>query len=385
MRALTFDRTREDWAGTTGMVLEDVPEPELTSPKGAERSHVLIKVHYAGFCGSDRGIWWRKAFGDLVHDSLDASGANRRVFGHELFGEIVEVGSRVGPKYGYAPGDMVSTESHIVCGTCHQCRLGEFHVCDREQIIGITLDGCFAEYVKLPAKALWKTDTSRIRPEVAAIQEPFGNAVHACQVTDLRGKTVAILGTGAIGQFAILVARGMGARSVIGIEPDASRRLMARKLGCDHVLTPTRPPAEEPWRADEDLRAQVLELTDGVGADVALEMAGFNDSVNNAIRITRRGGKVVLFGLRNGNATLQDAHRVVMNGLELRGVVGRRLFETWECTRALLEQTDNGIQRAIWETILNRGVDTVVDMAEWDRTAFEGVMERHPKAILKFG
>src|SRR5690606_10397351 len=127
---------------------------------------------YAGFCGSDRGIWWRKAFGDMILGSLAEEGRTKRIVGHELLGEIVEVGSRVTEKYGYRVGDVVSTESHIVCGTCVQCRLGESHVCARDKIIGISLDGCFAEYIKLPAKALWPTDLSKIRPEVAAIQEP---------------------------------------------------------------------------------------------------------------------------------------------------------------------------------------------------------------------
>lgn len=385
MRALTFDRSREAWADSTGMVLDRVAVPELDeSSEGADRSRVVVKVKYAGFCGSDRGIWTRKSFGDMIATSLDAEGADKRVFGHEMLGEIVAVGSRVTPKYGYRPGDVVSTESHIVCGTCHQCRVGEFHVCAREKIIGISMDGCFAEYVKLPAKALWPTDLDRIRAEVAAVQEPFGNAVHACQVTDLRGKTVAILGTGTIGLFAVLIARGMGARAVIAIEPNEANRDRAARLGADHVLVPRRAPADAPYAADPELHARVLDLTDGVGVDVALEMAGFNDSVNNAIRITRRGGKVVLFGVRDGDAVLQEAHRVVMNGLSLHGVVGRRLFQTWEVTRALLEQTDNGIQEAVWKVILDEGRgDVVVDLERFDPPTFEGIMARHPKPLIR--
>src|SRR5690606_2889180 len=126
----------------------------------------------------------------------------------------------------------------------------EFHVCARDKIIGISTDGCFAEYVKLPAKALWPTDLSRIRPEVAAVQEPFGNAVHACQVTDLRGQTVAILGTGTIGLFAVLIARGMGARRILAIEPNASNRERAAQLGADHLLVPRRAPQDRPWASD---------------------------------------------------------------------------------------------------------------------------------------
>jgi len=385
MWALTFDREREDWDTSTGFVKERVAVPTLDpAHSSTDRSQVIIKVKYAGFCGTDRGIWWRKSFGDMIQGSLKEQGRTTRVIGHELLGEIVEVGPRVTQKYGYRPGDVVSTESHIVCGTCYQCRLGEHHVCSNESIIGISQDGCFAEYLKLPAKSLWRTDLSRIRPEVAAIQEPFGNAVHACQSTDLRGKTVAILGTGTIGLFAVLIARGMGARKVIGVEPDPRHQEMATRLGCDHVITPQRPPADTPWAADPALRSQVLDYTDGIGVDVAMDMAGVTTSVNNALQVVRRGGHVVLFGLRNGDAVIQDFHRIIMNGLKLHAVVGRRIFQTWDITQALLEQRENGIQDAIWEVILNRGDGALVDIAQWEKESFEDVIRQHPKAIIKF-
>lgn len=382
MRALTFDSAREDWAASTGMVLDRVPVPTLG--EGADQSWVIAKVRFAGFCGTDRGIWSRKAMGDMVLGSLETEGRTRRVFGHELLAEIVEVGSKVATKYGYKPGDMVSTESHVVCGTCYQCRLGEYHVCANDRILGVSMDGGFAEYVKLPAKALWPTDLSKIRPEVAAVQEPFGNAVHACQVTDLRGKTVAILGTGTIGLFAVLIARGMGAGKVIGIEPSAQHREQAMRLGCDHVLTPAAPPGDRPFQADPALREQVLALTDGVGVDVAMEMAGAPSSVNNAVSIARRGGHIVLFGLKNGDLQVQDFHRIIMNGQSMHGVVGRRLFQTWEVTRSLLENTQNGIQDAVWKVILNEGQDSVVDAHTFDRAAFEGVMARFTKPVLRW-
>jgi threonine 3-dehydrogenase len=382
MHALTFDSARESWAGSTGMVLDRVAIPTLDD--GADQSCVIAKVRYAGFCGTDRGMWWRKAMGDMVTGSLEAEGRTRRIFGHEMLGEIVEVGSKVASKYGYKPGDVVSTESHVVCGACYQCRLGEYHVCANDRILGVSMDGCFAEYVKIPAKALWPTDLSKIRPEVAAVQEPFGNAVHACQVTDLRGKSVAILGTGTIGLFAVLIARGMGAGKVIGVEPSAQHREQALRLGCDHVLVPGSAPADRPFAADPALREQILALTDGVGVDVAMEMAGAPSSVNNAISVVRRGGHVVLFGLKNGDATLQDFHRVIMNGQSLHGVVGRRLFQTWEITRSLLENPQNGIQDAIWKVILNEGRETIVDAATFDRAAFEGVMARYTKPVLRW-
>ena len=384
MWALTFDKAREDWASSTGLVKERIPRPRLNDPKYSDGTFVIIKVKYAGFCGSDRGIWWRKAFGDMILDSLEAEGKTRRVVGHELLGEIVEVGARVESKYGYAVGDIVSTESHIVCGTCHQCRLGDSHVCARDKIIGISTDGCFAEYVKLPAKALWPTNLDLIRPEVAAVQEPFGNAVHACQVRDLRGKTVAILGCGTIGLFAILIARGMGASKIIGVEPDPHHADLARQLGCDVVLTPAIPAAGDPHRSDPAIQDAVRAFTDGIGVDVAMEMAGFNSSLNNAIKVTRRGGDVVLFGVKNGDAVIEDSHRIVMDGLQLHGVVGRQIFGTWEITRNLLETCSNGIQDAVWDVILNRGEGTMVDLDDWEPSSFEAAIKHHPKVVIRF-
>lgn len=382
MTALTFDTLRDGWDRSTGMVKEQVPVPQFDREE--DHASVLIKVKYAGFCGSDRGIWWRKAFGDMIQGSLAEEGQTTRVIGHELLGEIVDVGVKVREKYGYKAGDVVSTESHIICGTCHQCRVGDSHVCQKDKIIGISLDGCFAEYLKLPAKALWPTDLSRIRPEVAAVQEPFGNAVHACQATDLRGKTVAIFGCGTIGLFAVLIARGLGATKIIGVEVDAKHAAMARDLGCDAVLVPSHANPARPFASDPELRTAIRDLTGGVGVDVAFEMAGFNSSMNNAIKAVRRGGHVVLFGVKNGDAVVEDVHRVVMDGIQLHGIVGRQIFGTWEITKRLLEDRQNGIQDAIWTTILERGVDTVVDIRDWEKTAFEGMMSRHPKAVIRF-
>lgn len=379
MTALTFDTQRDGWERSTGMVKDRVPVPALGAD---ERDHVLIRVKYAGFCGSDRGIWWRKAFGDMIERSLREEGKTTRVIGHELLGEVVEAGPDVPERY--RPGTVVSTESHIICGVCYQCRVGDTHVCAKDRIIGISMDGCFAEYLKLPAKALWPTDLGRIRPEVAAVQEPFGNAVHACQATDLAGRSVAVVGCGTIGLFAILIARGMGARQVIGVEVDPHHAELARRLGCDAVLTPNPAPPDRPHASDPALRAQVRELTDGVGVDVALEMAGFNSSLNNAIKLTRRGGHVVLFGVKNGDAVIEDVHRVVMDGIQLHGIVGRRIFATWEITRRLLEDRQNGIQDAVWNVILNRGEGTLVDIRDWEKATFEAVIRQHPKALIRF-
>ena len=385
MQALVYDRAEDPWETSRGLRKLEVPRPRLdTRVDPRDGSRVIIRVLYAGFCGSDRGIWFRKAFRDMIHGSLEGEGQDRRITGHEMLGEIVAVGPRALSKYGYRPGDIVSTESHIICGTCYQCRVGDTHVCAEDKIIGISLDGCFAEYIKLPAKALWRTDLTRIRPEVAAVQEPFGNAVHACTKTDLRGKSVAIFGTGTIGLFAVLVARGLGAGRIIGIEPNPANAERARRLGADEVIIPDLSGAD-PVNHDAEVARQVIAATNGHGADVSLEMAGFNSSLNNAVASTRRGGEIILFGVRDGQMIIEDFGRVILNGLSMQAVVGRRIFETWTITRSLLEDRNNGIQDSIWEVILNQGRDTMVPIDTWDFDAFETTISNWPKAVLRFG
>ena len=127
-----------------------------------------------------------------------------------------------------------------------------------------------------------------------------------------------------------------------------------------------------------------MDLTDGIGVDVAMEMAGFNSSLNNAIKICRRGGDVVLFGVKNGDRIVEDFHRVVMDGIQMHGVVGRQIFGTWEITRSLLETRANGIQDAVWEVILNNGEGTLMDIESFDRETFETAIKTHPKVVIRF-
>jgi len=385
MAALVYDRSLGAWEQTRGLEKRVVPTPRLdASVDPRDSSAVLIRTLYAGFCGSDRGIWHRKSFKDMIHGSLDVEGNDVRVVGHEMLGEIVQVGARAASKYGYKPGDIVSTESHIICGTCYQCLRGDQHVCAEDKIIGISLDGCFAEYLKLPAKALWRTDLNLIRPEVAAVQEPFGNAVHACTKVDLRGQRVAVFGTGTIGLFATLIARGLGAGTVIGVDPNPRHAEMARRLGADLVIEPDLAGAP-PVAADSRVVAAVREATDGVGVDVALEMSGFNGALNTAIESTRRGGDVILFGIRDGQMVIDQFSHLVMKGIALHSVVGRQIFETWNVTKSLLEDSNNRIAQQIWDVILNGGDSTLVDIADWDKPVFGESIGMHPKMVIRFG
>jgi threonine 3-dehydrogenase len=386
MKCLVYDKSSMPWDKTRGLSLADMPAPILDEDADPfDSESVIVKVIYAGFCGSDRGIWNRTAFKGMIFDSLKRQQATTRIIGHEMVGEIVKVGSRVAPRFGFGPKDIVSAESHIICGSCYQCRIGQTHICSQDVIIGIGRDGCFAEYIKLPANVLWPTDPRRIKMKVAAVQEPFGNAVHACTTADLRGKSVAVFGCGTIGLFVIMVARALGATRVIGIEPNPENQAMARRLGADDVIPVdlSAGPAQA-WSADKALVKQVREAFGGIGPDVSMEMAGFNASVNNAIQSTRRGGDVILFGLKQGNFHIQAFDRLIVNGLTLHSVIGRRIFETWYITRNLLEDQTNGIQRRIADVILGGGEEAVVHIGDFTPAAFEKTLAAWPKPLIQF-
>ena len=386
MKCLVYDKASMPWDKTRGFEKREMPVPvldESADPYDAES--VLIKVIYAGFCGSDRGIWNRTAFKGMIFDSLKRARDTVRIIGHEMVGEIVGVGSNVTSRHGLRVKDIVSTESHIICGTCYQCRIGQTHICSQDVIIGIGRNGCFAEYIKLPANVLWPTDQRKIALKVAALQEPFGNAVHACTTADLRGRTVAIFGCGTIGMFAVMVARALGATRVIGIEPNPHTIELTKRLGADEVI-PVDLERSSPngWAADKELVAQVREAFGGIGPDVSMEMAGFNSSVNNAIQSVRRGGDVILFGLKQGNFHIQAFDRVIVNGLTLHSVIGRRIFETWYITRNLLEDRTNGIQDRIREVILGGSNDPIVHIDDFTPGEFEKTLAAWPKPLIRF-
>lgn len=385
MKALIFDRRIEKWESSRGFIKADVPEPVLDEKRNpGDRGAVLIKVRYAGVCGSDRGIWYRQAFRDQILRSLALEKKQYRIIGHEFFGEIVAVGSRAGERYALKRGDAVSAESHVVCNACFQCRIGQKNVCTNEKILGISHDGCFAEYIKIPAHIVWKTDIRKIRPEIAAIQEPFGNAVHAATKVKLRGKTIALFGLGPIGLFALLVARGLGAKKILGVEPNPAARAMAKKLGIDELIPLRAGKKEHPWASDAAAVREVLKRTEGRGVDIAFEMSGYNSSVNNAIASARRGGDVILFGLKTGDFVLERYDCLVVRGVTLHAVIGRELWRTWETTRALLQNKRNNIQSLLWNVLLKRGRETILSIEDYTNELFEKKMLEHTKILVKF-
>lgn len=385
MKALVLDIQRDQWETTTGMEMHAVPEPGLNESKLPEDANkVIIKPRFTGFCGSDKSIWFRHAFKDMIFDSIEKECAPYRICGHELLGEVVDAGSYSDKVYGFKPGDIVSTESHIFCGRCHQCKIGEEHVCSDHLIIGISTNGCFADYVKLPAKELWRTDIDKIRPEVAAIQEPLGNAVHALSKVDVRGKSIALFGCGTIGLFSILVARAMGATKIIGVDVNPANLKMAERLGVDFtVLVDKEKAAKTQPAADSDIVASIHAQCFGEGVDVSYEMSGSNQALNTAIQSVRPGGDVILFGLCGGDFTLDNFQEVILHGKTLHGIVGRRVFQTWYIMRNLLESKHHDLQDKIYDVILNRGEGTLMPFDAFDKKKFDRLIQEHPKIVMK--
>lgn len=315
-----------------------------------------------------------------------------RITGHEFVGEIVEAGSMVSNLYSdpdplnkakIEVGSLVSGDSHITCGRCYQCRIGEQNVCMNESILGISTDGIFAEYVKIPAKNLWAVDEKRLRPEIAAIYDPFGNAVHATTVVDFRGQRVAIFGCGPIGLFSILLARNFGAAKVIAVDINKENLKMAKKLGAHEIILIPKTQKKESYESDPLVIEKIMKLTYGKGVDISMEMAGAFSSVNNAIDSTRRGGNVIFFGIKDGDLVIPKFSRLVTRGLTIHNIIGRQIFRTWQTAQRILNDKTNGIQDAIWHIILKGGKGTILPFRDFTPRSFEKAMKKNPKIIFK--
>ncbi len=309
-----------------GLSVEDVPIPSIQSDE------VLVEVEAAGICGTDLHIWnWDAWSRKRIKPPL--------TLGHEFSGTIVEVGSQV--EHGRV-GDFISAESHITCGMCYQCRTGQAHLCPRTRILGVDIDGAFAEYVAIPEKVIWHNDREKISPEIAAIQEPFGNAVFATLDQDITGKSVAILGCGPIGLFSVGIARASGASYVYATDINDNRLQLAKTMGATEVFNPTK---------GGDVVDRLTEANQGLGIDVVLEMSGSPIAINTAFRAARHGGKVVLFGIPADPVEIDIAENMIFKNLNVTALNGRRIFETWFKTRWLLANKVVDLEPLISKTV----------------------------------
>jgi threonine 3-dehydrogenase len=291
---------------------------------------VLVQVKAASICGTDMHIY-----------EWDAWAQSRvrtpRIFGHEFAGEVVEVGDEV---VELVPGDFVAAETHITCGRCYQCRTGQANVCRNVQILGVDRDGAFAEYIAIPESVAWKTG-KEIDHSVASIQEPFGNAVHATFAGEIAQRTVAVYGCGPIGLWAVGLARVSGASTIFAIEPNSKRLDLALTMGATYTINPR----------EVDPVQQILDVTDGLGVDVVLEMSGHPGAIRQGFKSLRNGGRVSLLGLPSGMVELDLANEVIFKGATVLGISGRRIFDTWYRTRRILESGELDLKQVITHTL----------------------------------
>ena len=315
----------------------EILETDVPSVKPDE---VLIKVKSAAICGSDLHLYqWDESIRGKLLTASD-NFAHGIISGHEFCGHVVEMGSEVKDCISLAAdpldvGDFVSAESHVVCGKCYQCLRNEKHVCVNDKIIGFDRHGAFAEYISLPASCIWKNDPD-LPHEIAAVQEPLGNAMHAAAAFPLKGQTVAIFGLGPIGMMAAVIAIMHGAKKIIAVEISEYRAEIARKIGVGDAIIGKI--TDDRAAERERVQKLVREATDGVGPDVVLEMSGHPDAITNAVKSVRRGGKIVAFGLtKDASYTFDDySNDVIFNGITIQGIIGRRIYETWYQVRDLV-------------------------------------------------
>src|SRR5581483_5371848 len=244
------------------------------------------------------------------------------IIGHEFCGDVVEIGAQVTD---VKIGDFVSAESHIVDHTCDLCRTGMAHICRHTQIIGVDRDGSFAEYVAIPAANAWHNPPN-MPPEIAALEENFGNAVHTALETPVVARKVLVTGCGPVGVMTIAVVKASGARSIYASDVSEYRLELARRMGADMILNPKH----------DNVIEMVLEATNGEGVDVLLEMSGAPSAIRDGLRLLKSGGHAVLLGLPSQPFEFDLGNLVIMKGITVHGIAGRKLWETWYEIRGLL-------------------------------------------------
>lgn len=327
-----------------GVELIERPTP---TPGAGE---VLLRVEAASICGTDHHLY---TWDEWAAENLEPP----RVLGHELAGTVIGTGSGVTR---VKEGDLVGVESHLFDWTCAQCRRGDMHLCRNLRVIGVHVDGGFAEQVVIPeANAI---ESNGLDPGVVALQEPMGNAVHAAFVEPIEGRSVLVTGCGPIGLCAVGIARAAGASVVIATDTEPYRLELARTMGADHALDATDPQTE----------ARIRDATGGDGVDVVLEMSGAKPALDQALRVITRGGRISLLGIFGEPPTVDLSEFVIMQGIRLHGIYGRRIYDTWERTQSLLRSGALDVSPIITHRL---------DLAEWQQ-AFDLIASRHAGKVV---
>lgn len=303
-----------------GFVMKEVPKPEKLGPR-----EVLVKIRRASICGTDVHIYkWDEWSQSRINPPL--------IVGHEMAGEVVAIGEAVTQ---VKVGDLVSAETHIPCEHCVQCKTGRMHVCKNLEILGVDRNGVFTEYAIIPETVLWRF-SKEIPLDYASVMEPFGNAIHTALVTDLTGKKVLITGAGPIGLMAIQVAKASGASLVITSEVDPNRIQMAKENGADIVINP----------AEQDLVKSIYTITDD-GVDILLEMSGNKKALEDGLKCVTMGGEASLLGIFGGSIDINLDSLVIMRGITIYGITGRKMFDTWKVADELLRSKKVDLSKVV--------------------------------------
>ncbi|HET8572100.1 MAG TPA: L-threonine 3-dehydrogenase [Candidatus Limnocylindria bacterium] len=311
---------------------------------------VLLKMEATSICGTDYHLFsWDHWAQEVMTPPI--------VLGHELAGRVVGTGAGVTR---VREGDLVGVESHIVDWTCAQCRAGNMHLCRNLRVIGAHVDGGFAEYMVIPETNA--IESNGLDPAVVALQEPMGNAVHAAFAEPIEGRTVAVTGAGPIGLLSVGVAKAAGASLVISTDTEPYRLEIAQRMGADLVFDARLP----------DLTERVLEATGGDGVEVLLEMSGAAPALTGALPFVTRGGRVSLLGIFGEPVTIDLSEDVIQRGLRLYGIYGRRIYDTWERTQALLRSGSLDVTPIITHRF---------DLADW-RKGFDLIASRHAGKVV---
>ena len=292
-----------------GLWLADVPEPELGI------NDVLIQVDRTGICGTDVPIYQWDAW---AQKTIPVP----MVVGHEFVGQIVEVGSNVSD---FHPGEIVSGEGHVVCGRCRNCLAGRRHLCKDTSGVGVNRSGAFAERIVLPMTNVWHHDDS-IDRDIAAIFDPFGNAVHTALTFPVLGEDVLITGAGPIGCMAAAVVKHAGARMVVVTDVNPWRLDLAKKLGATRTIDVR----------NEKISDVQQELGMKEGFDVGLEMSGNPSAFRDMLSNMSHGGKIAMLGIPSEEMSI-DWNTVVFNMLTIKGIYGREMYETWYKMTVMLQ------------------------------------------------
>ncbi len=292
-----------------GIWMEDIEAPQIG------HNDVLIKINRTAICGTDIHIF---QWDDWAKNTIPIPLA----VGHEFGGEIVDLGAEV---RGLEVGDRVSAEGHITCGVCRNCRAGRRHLCMSTEGVGVSRAGAFAEYLSVPAFNVFKLPDT-ISDDMAAVLDPLGNATHTALSFDLVGEDVLITGAGPIGIMAVAIARYAGARHIVITDINDYRLDLARKMGATRALNVQT----------ESLDDAMSDLGMEEGFDVGMEMSGNPQAFRDMLRTMHHGGKVAILGIPPSETSI-DWHEVIFKGLELKGVYGREMFETWYKMSSMLQ------------------------------------------------